>query len=150
MPMPRIAVLLFILLGACGSRATQAPSASEPSTRDDAEIASTEAPEERPAERIVLLFEDLSREIAQAGTACSRVAESLIAWTEDQEPGYTLLIEQTAARQLPAEQLALYEDRLAAAFTVIVDSAITCETHEEAQIAFRTFDQLVTTPRLGN
>lgn len=96
------------------------------------------------------LFEDLARDLAQAGAACPRVAEVLTAWTADQRPGYAALMDQITTRELPAEQVARYEDRLTAALTAIVDSATQCETHEEAQAAFRAFDEMVETPRSGN
>lgn len=102
------------------------------------------AAEPDPGARIVTLFEDLAIQVGVAD--CDQVAAHLAAWTREQADTYPALAEQAAAHELPAETLHQHQERLTAAFTIIVEAASACAEHADAQAAFHDFDTLVDRP----
>lgn len=147
--MSRTTILVSVLAAclvmgstACSKQTSPATPAAtaEPSVEPSVEAAA----EPDPGARIVALFEDLAIQIGVAD--CDRVAAHLATWTREQADTYPALAEQAAAHELPAETLQQHQERLTAAFTIIVEAAAACAEHTDAQAAFHDFDALVDRP----
>jgi hypothetical protein len=106
---------------------------------------SVDSPADAPGESLVRVMESLAESVQARGRSCDEFAELLGRWVERERSSIANLVAELEQRvvDMTDEEIEQLDERLTAAFEVIVLRAAECETHAEAQRAFAAFDAVI-------
>jgi hypothetical protein len=89
------------------------------------------------------VVESLAAEVEASGSSCDAFEGLLDAWVARERATIARLIDELDEAELSDVELARLDERLTAAFEVIVHQASACAAHDGAQRAFAEFDAVI-------